>query len=555
MIETLQYNCYEYFLKWTQPLGEYCAVERFGKKLTHSDFLREVDGLASYMQKELGMKRGDVYTVFLPTTVQSFVAFYALNKIGAIANFVHPLSPPEALREIMTETKTKGIMILDLLSKKYIDVINDVGAPCLVCRSSDYASTVRKTGLKVFEAGLRLTLPKVRRRDVFSRAVRLHPAGPGVRGNGEEIAVYMNGGGTTGKSKTIKLSSKALNEVAYKISKIGGIKEPGIDASILVLPLFHAFGLCVGMHTFMCNGGKLVPMMQFNEQRFNKLMRKHKVMFLVGIPGMYKKIMHEKNFDGPHLGSLRLLFCGGDDASQTFLDEFNSYLEKQGATGRLYQGYGLTEVVAVCTVNTNEANCAGSIGRPLEGVSIEIWDDDRNPVPNGEIGEIVISGPTTMKGYFTLDKPADEGLYTDANGVKWVQSGDLGYRNDDGFIFFAGRKKRLIIISGYNVYPGDIEKRVEELAFVREACAVQGYLNGKPIVRLFVAFRDKGEEEERKKEIIAACQKHLSQFSVPREIVVMDELPRTHMKKVDFMSLTEKHPNAKAKAAETQATG
>ncbi|MDR1629330.1 MAG: acyl--CoA ligase [Oscillospiraceae bacterium] len=554
MIETLQYNCYEYFLKWTESYGEYVAIERFGKKVTRSEFLRQVDGFAAYMQKELGLKHGDIYTVFLPTTVQSFVAFYALSKIGVIANFVHPLSPPENLKEIMIETGSKGIMIFDILSKKYIDVINEVGVPCLVCRSSDYASPARKAGLKVFEGGFRLTLPKLRNRDVFSRAVRLYPAAPGLRGNGGDIAVYMNGGGTTGKSKTIKLTSKALNEIAYKISKIDGISEKGIEASILVLPLFHAFGLCVGMHTAMCNGARLIPMMQFNEKNFNKLMRKHKVVFLVGIPGMYKKIMHEKHFDGSHLGNLRLLFCGGDDASQTFLDEFNSYLEKNGAPGRLYQGYGLTEVVAVCCANTAAAHCPGSIGRPLEDVTMEIWDDERNPVPNGEIGEIVISGSTIMEGYFTLDKPADEGLYTDKNGKKWVLSGDLGYRNDDGYIFFAGRKKRLIIISGYNVYPGDIEKRVETLPFVREACAVQGYLSGKPIVRLFVSLRDKGDEEAYKKTIIETCQKHLSQFSVPREIVVMDELPRTHMKKVDFMSLTEKHPNAK-KAAETQAIG
>ncbi|MDR1629331.1 MAG: acyl--CoA ligase [Oscillospiraceae bacterium] len=549
MVETLDYNCYEYFINCTRQYGEYDAVERFGQKVKRSELVRHIDCLATYMQKEIGLKRGDVYTIFLPTTVQSFVGFYALNKIGVIVNFVHPLSPPESLKETMLESGTRGIMIYDLLAKKYIDVINEIGVPCLVCQSSDYAAPVRKAGLQMFDAGLHISLPKINDREVYSRAVRLYPPSKGVSGNAADLAVYLNGGGTTGKSKTIKLTSKAINELAYKIGHIDKVYEPGIEASIVVLPLFHAFGLCVAVHVVMCYAGRLIPMMQFDEKRFNKLMKKNKVVFLVGIPGMYKKIMREKHFDGPHLGNLRLLFCGGDDASQTFLDEFNSYLEKNGASGRLRQGYGLTEVASVCCANTNDIYCPGSIGPALDGVDMEIWDEDHNPLPNGQIGEIVVSGSTMMEGYFTLDKPDDEGLYADKNGKKWVLSGDLGYRNDDGFFFFAGRKKRVIIISGYNVYPGDIENKLEELPFIREVCAVQGYQEKKPIVRLYVSFRDKGNDEAHKKEIIETCQKHLSQFSVPREIVVMDELPRTHMKKVDFMSLTEKHPNTKAAEA------
>lgn len=549
MVETLEYNCYEYFINCTKQYGEYDAVERFGKKVKRSEFLRDIDCLASYMQKEIGLRRGDVYTIFLPTTVQSFVGFYALNKIGVIVNFVHPLLPAESLREAMLESGTKGIMIYDLLSKKYVDVINEVGVPCIVCRSSDYATTPRKAGLKVFEKGLQIAFPTIRNRTLYSSAVKHYPPAKGLSGNAGDLAVYLNGGGTTGKSKTIKLTSKAINELAYKIGKIDTIHEPGVESSIVVLPLFHAFGLCVAVHMVACYAGRLIPMMNFNEKNFNKLMRKNKVIFLVGIPGMYKKMMREEHFDGPHLANLRLLFCGGDDASQSFLDEFNSYLEKRGSPARLRQGYGLTEVGSVCSTNTNADYCSGSIGRPLEGLKMEIWDDNQNPLPNGEIGEIVISGSTMMEGYFTIDKPADEGLYTDANGEKWVLSGDLGYRNDEGFFFFAGRKKRVIIISGYNVYPCDIENKLEELPFVREVCAVQGYREGKPIVRLFASFRDKGNDEEHKKEIIEVCQKHLSQFSVPREIVVMEELPRTHMKKIDFMSLTEKHPNAKAAEA------
>ncbi len=544
MVETGSYNCYEYYVKNSAEYGDYTAVEYFGKTLNRSQFIKEIDSLAAFMTKEIGLKAGDIFTVFLPTTIQSFVALYALNKIGVIINFVHPLSPPDVLKQTMIEAKSRGIFILDVLSKKYCEVINSLNVPCIVCSVADYAAPVRKIGLKAVKSALKIINPSVKMRYNYSKAIKKYPPMPGVSGNSEDIAVYLNGGGTTGKSKTIKLTNKAINELAFKVAKIDKPLEPGIETSVLVLPLFHAFGICVGLHLLTCNGVRIIPMMDFNPKRFNAIMHKRRVVFIVGIPVMYKKLMREKNFDGKHLKNLRLLFCGGDDVSEASLDEFNVYLEKWGSDARLMRGYGLTEVASVCCTNTKDNFRTDSIGVPLEGIKMEIWDEDKKRVPNGTVGEIVISGSTIMEGYFTLDKPADEGVYTDENGVKWVQSGDLGTMDDDGYIFFAGRKKRLIIISGYNVFPGDVERVVEEFAFIREVCAVQGYQEGKPIVRLFISLKEKKDEAEVKQLITAACTEKLSHFSVPKEIVIMQELPRTHMKKVDFMALTEKLPRA-----------
>ena len=545
MVEQNKQNCYEYFLECIRTdYGDldYDAVKQFGHRIRRSEFVRHVDCLSAYFQKDLGLVRGDVYTVFLPTNIQSFAAFYALNKLGVIVNFVHPLSPPEVLAEAMADTKSKGILILDILAAKYIKVINESSTPCLVCSYSDYPGIVKKAGLRVFELFGALPTRRLKQRCSYRRAIRKYPPCEGLSGNGDDIAVYLHGGGTTGKSKTIKLTSGAINTVSFEVGKIGGVETPGTDSTIMVLPLFHAFGLCLAMHVPMCNGACIIPMSQFHPKRFNRLMQKNKIIFLVGIPVMFKKLMREDNFDGPHLKSLRLLFCGGDDVTEASLDEFNTCLEKWGSSGRLYRGYGLTEVASVCSVNTADNFMRHSIGKALNGVRMEIWDENKQPLPPGEVGEIVISGSTAMQGYFTLDKPGDEGLYTDSEGTKWVLSGDLGYTDEDGFFYFSGRKKRLIIISGYNVYPHDIDARVEELPFIREVCAAQGYANGKPLIRLYVSLKDSGRDEEHKKEIFRHCEAHLPSFSHPREIVVMDELPRTHMKKIDFMKLTEFAP-------------
>ena len=258
--------------------------------------------------------------------------------------------------------------------------------------------------------------------------------------------------------------------------------------------------------------------------------------------------MKDKHFDGPHLKNVRLMFCGGDDISDGFIDEFNSYFEKWGATGRLLQGYGLTEIGSVCTTNTGVDHKRGSIGKPIRGVTVQIWDDDHKEVPDGTVGEFVISGPTIMQGYYMEGEAEDYGLYTDENGTKWVLSGDLGYKDEDGFFHFSGRKKRLIIIAGYNVYPTDIERVVGEFSEINECCAVQGWDNGRSMVRLYASLNEKNTDTEAlKAKISETLEKEFSKFYVPRDFVFMDELPQTPLMKIDFMKLTEADPE-KARA-------
>ena len=542
------YNCYEYLKVCTQIYDDVYMMQHFGAKYLRSEIFHDIDALSSYFQNELKLKKGDVYTVFMPTTVQSIISIYALNQIGVIVNPVHPLMSSEYLKDVMKETNSKGVMILDILSKKHVETINQMGLPCLVCCSSDYSKGIKRFGTKTGEKILKCIYPKLKNTTYYKDAIKTHKNFVPVKNNGDDIAVYLNGGGTTGKSKTIKLTSKALNELVQRVSVLDEIHIPGEEAEIIVLPMFHSFGLCLGVHMAICNSARLIPMMQFDAKLFNKLMRKNLVVGVMGIPSMFQKLMKEKHFDGPWLKNIRLMFCGGDDVSEKFLNEFNSYFEKWGAVGRLRQGYGLTEVASVCCTNTNTDNRKGSIGKALDGVRIEIWDDDHKKLPAGEIGEIVISGPTAMSGYFSPDGPDDLGLYTDENGEKWVLSGDLGYQDEDGYFFFSGRKKRLIIISGYNVYPNDIEKKVGELDFIKEVCAVQGWQGDKSIVRLYASLKTSGDEEEYKEKIRSVCVENFSKFYYPKEIIFMKELPQTPLMKVDFMKLSQMKPGDKVYA-------
>ena len=546
-------NCTEYLEYCTSRYGDVFMMQHFDVKYLRSEILHDINCLAAYFQKELGLKKGDVYTIFMPTTMQSIIAFYALNKIGVITSFVHPLMGTDYLKEQLELVHAKGIMVLDILlakDKAHIETINNIGIPCLVCSSSDYSDGIKEFGCKLGEKIVKkLLVSKFNNYTPFGKAIRMHYKPEVVENNADDVAVYLNGGGTTGKSKTIKLTSRAINELSWRVSDIDEIHDPGNECEVIVLPLFHCFGLCLAVHMAMCNSACIIPMMQFDVRIFTKLMRKYNVVGFGGIPLMFQKLVKDKHFDGPHLKNVRLMFCGGDDISDGFIDEFNSYFEKWGATGRLLQGYGLTEIGSVCTTNTGTDFKRGSIGKPIRGVTVQIWDDDHKQVPTGTVGEFVISGPTIMQGYYAEGEAEDYGLYTDENGVKWVLSGDLGYEDEEGFFHFSGRKKRLIIIAGYNVYPTDIERVVGEFAEVNECCAVQGWDNGRSMVRLYLSLHDKtADKEALKAKISETLEKEFSKFYVPRDFIFMNELPQTPLMKIDFMKLTDADPE-KARAA------
>lgn len=533
-------TCYDYLKVCAKKTGDFTAVYAFGSKIRLSKLISDIDALAAYFNS-IGIVKGDAVTIFLPNVVHAFTTFYSLNKIGVIANIVHPLTSPDLLKESIELTKSKAIFILDILAAKYSGVLNELDIPCIICSNSDYVMAPAVPAFRIFEKVKGKGLDGFKNSVKYLKAISIGSRKSCVEcHDGSKLAVYLHGGGTTGKSKTIMLTSNNLNNLAEKLNTLDIPHKAGEEYSLMVLPIFHAFGLGIAMHFPLTHGFTSIPMPQFSAEAANKHMRKHKVTFLLGVPNMFKKMMEDKNFDGPHLKNLRLVFCGGDVLPERLVKEFNKTVSKNGGKGKLFRGYGLTEVSSVCTVNTYEHNREESIGKPLGDLIVQIWDEMKNEVPAGTTGEIVVRGDTAMLGYYNGDNTVlNEGVYVDAKGNRWIPTGDLGYKDSDGFIFFTGRKKRMIIISGYNVYPIDIENAVLQIPFVSEACAVQGYLKNKPCVKLCVTLNCDMDKNEAADKIQSYCKKNLARFSCPRKIEVMDSFPRTKMAKIDFMKLSD----------------
>lgn len=541
-------NCYEYLLACLNHIKEDYPMFQFkGTDHMKSEFLADVDAMAYYFREELGMQIGDAFSVFTPNTIEEVVVLFALNKIGCITNFIHPLFPSEAMCASVEYTKSKGVLLLDIAALPHAETLKDMDVKIILTSPKVYAAPVAmKNFIQPDEAAVKAAEGKFKFE--FYGDILKRNNGKTVEGlyrSGDLTAVYMNGGGTTGVSRTIMLSSTSLNAVTNNaLSPILPSDAPaGTMSKILALPFFHAYGLCGGLFCCIYAGCKAIPMIRFDADEFIDIMKQNQIYEIIGVPNMYRKLLDHPEFAGEHLKHVKYAFAGGDYVPVDFLARFNNLMAKYNSTATLMPGYGLTECGAVDCINMPWATKPGTVGMPLKTNTVKIFDDNQKEVPLGTVGEIAFSGNCLMKGYLMPDGRLGEGLYTDAEGTKWVLTGDLGKIDEDSFITFVARKKRIIIISGYNVFPADIEDLLEKQPFLKECCAVQGYdAEKKPIVRLYIVLSDDADPariDEYKTILTKECADNLSNFSVPRDIQVIDALPRTRMEKIDFLKLTE----------------
>lgn len=546
-------SCYEYMLacyeRFYEDIGEYDAfvvpVANVESATPMKKFIEDIESFAAFINAK-GFKKGDVFTVFLPTCAHAAVAFYAFNKLGVIVNFVHPLTPPAALEEIIEVTKSKGILMLDLFAGAFESVLAKHFS--VICSTSDYCDG---TALQyaMYNEMQNAKVPELDTITRYKDAISMDlPKAETVKNPGKSDAFYMHGGGTTGKSKTIKLSSYCFNSLAFKYYMIDPKHDIKTAHSFAALPCFHAYGLIAGIHYAISNCYKPFMMPKFDPRQANELIRKYNVVEFLGVPKMFQKMMEEDNFDNEGLKNFMVASAGGDVVPDSVIDKFDAYMEKYGAPARLGRGYGLTENCGAATSNNGTGGTPykkESTGYPMYGITLQIWDDDAKEVPAGTVGEVCVTSDIIMNGYLPDGIIMDSGIYYDENGTPWIRTGDMGYVDEDGFLFFAGRKKRIIIIAGYNIYPATIEEKIDELDYISEVCAVQGYDSetGKPLVKLCVSLTDKeADKDEAIEKLKAFCQKNLEGYSCPRKFEVLDLLPRTKMEKIDFIKLSDPVP-------------
>ena len=330
--------------------------------------------------------------------------------------------------------------------------------------------------------------------------------------------IYLSSGGTSGKPKTIVLSDfsiLSLIDVAPEVLGENIKKEVQSKFMLACLPMFHGFGLVMGILTLMLHGGADSILPKFRSQKVVDLIEKNKCNIIIGVPAMFEALLKNKNFYGEKLKNIDICFIGGDFIPPSLLQRFNKKLEENGSKAKVFEGYGLTETVTVMSVNTFENNCLGSVGKPINNVKVKILDDDHNVLNCFEKGEIAISGPTLMNGYLE-----GESNFIEIDKERYVLSGDIGYLDDEGFLFFVSRKKRIIKKKGYNIFPLEIEKYISSLDEVENCSYLSKNGNAEEETYLFLEIKSQ-EQENIKNKVIELIRKNGQEYEVPDQVIIL----------------------------------
>ena len=519
-------TCYEFLRSGVNRDG---YIVYYNHKLKISQFLQDIESFSGALSS-LGLSKGDVVTLYLPTCPQALVAFYACSKLGMIANIIHPLVPVNLLEQNLQKTRSRALLFYDATVKdeRPLAKLNQL---LIRCSIADYV-TVRKPVYKIYS---RLSGKRLREITTYAELLKMGENVPTqLAGEGDDLLCYMHSGGTSGQPKIVMLSNVAFNSVTDGMFKMYHPSVHAGDFNLATLPVFHAYGLCSAMHGPLSVGYNLILVPKFDVKSVKRYLNKYCVTVWSVVPAMLKKMIATNTFDSKGLKSLDVIWCGGDVCEESLVERVDGILAKRGTHARLMRGYGLTEVCGVCIVNNYDFAQKGSCGRPMPGNFVEIWDEANNTLADGETGEIVISGNGVMSGYIEGD---DCLVAKDAK--TWVKTGDVGYLYD-GYLHIVDRKKRSLKIAAVNVFPAQIEECVKKLDFVSEACAVGVKVDGKQYVKVFVTLKQPKEYETVKREVINICKQNLIQYAVPHFVEVLDEMPRTNLGKVDYVQLEQR---------------
>ena len=372
-----------------------------------------------------------------------------------------------------------------------------------------------------------------------------------VERHGDDPAVILYSGGTTGTTKGIVLTNKNFNALGQQVIAANPMFRPG-DRMLAAMPLFHGFGLGVCIHTMLSQGGRCILIPRFTAKSYAKQIVKYRCNFIAGVPTLYEALLRLPSMDGADLSCLKGVFSGGDSLSIELKKKFDKFLYDHHATIQVREGYGTTETVTACCLTPPHMFKEGSIGLPFPDTYIKIVEPgtDRE-LPYGEEGEILLAGPTVMKEYMKHPDETAQTLRHHADGLTWVYTGDLGSMDEQGFIYFKGRAKRMIISSGYNVYPGQIENILDAHEFVQMSCVIgvpDAYKMQK--VKAFVKLSpDVAPNDKTKQALMDYCRKNIAKYAMPYDIEFRDDMPKTLVGKVAYRVLEEEEL-AKIKAAE-----
>ena len=520
------------------------AMDFMGRSTTYRQLLEHVERCAKAL-KTIGIRENDCVTIAMPNCPQAIAMFYAINMVGGIANMVHPLSSEKEIEFYLNESNSVTVITLDQFYHKIEAIRNNTNIVNVIIASiRDELSQPLKTGYMLTEGRKIRKIPDdapVIRWQKFLNLSKSCFWRYKVERKPEDPAVILYSGGTTGTTKGIVLTNLNFNALSQQVIATNPMFRPG-DRMLAAMPIFHGFGLGVCIHTMLTQGGRCVLVPRFTAKSYSKLITKYKCNFIAGVPTLYEALLRLPNMEKADLSSLKGVFSGGDSLTIELKKKFDKFLYDHKAVIQIREGYGTTECVTASCLTPPTMHREGSIGLPFPDTYYKIVTPGTDEeLPYGEEGEILLAGPTVMREYLHHPEETAQTLRRHADGLTWVYTGDLGVMDADGFVYFRGRRKRMIITSGYNVYPAQLENLLEAHEAVQRCCIIgvpDSYKMQK--VKAFVMLKPGfPATEETKQSILAHCRKNIAKYAMPYDVEFRENLPTTLVGKVAYRVLED----------------
>lgn len=538
-IDTSQYNSVvDIFLESTRKFADSPAINNMGKTISYGELDRLTEYFASYIQHKTNLEKGDRIAIMMPNLLQYPVAVFGALRAGLVVVNTNPLYTDRELQHQLKDSGAKAIVVVEMFAHTLADVIENTNVETVITtRVADMLDFPKSMLVNFVIKRVKKMVPPFKLpgaisfKDVLSQGAALPPTKVDIAK--DDIAFLQYTGGTTGVSKGAMLTNDNMVsniEQAYLWITNDGKVTQGEETIITALPLYHIFALTANCLTYMRLGANNILITNPRDiPGFVKELKKHKFTAFTGVNTLFNALLNNEDFKNVDFSHLKMVLGGGMAVQKAVADRW-----KEVTGVPLIEAYGLTETSPAACINPPDlTEYNGCIGLPVPGTDASVRDENNNALGTDEAGELCIRGPQVMKGYW--NRPEETAKTIDSDG--WLHTGDVAEMNKDGYFKIVDRLKDMILVSGFNVYPNEIEGVLAAHDGILEAGAI-----GVPdehsgeVVKVVIVKSDPNLTEE---DVIAYCKEELTGYKRPKVIQFVDDLPKTNVGKILRRELRE----------------
>ena len=543
-------TAYQYIVSQNKDNLSTKAIMYYGKKISYKNYIDMIDETARRLYN-LGVTEGEVVTVMSVANPELEVLFYALNKLGAVINLIDVRSDYKQIKKYLMEVKSSEVVVMDNFLPEFDKCMEDEDVDNIVenvITLSPYNSVLfpfnvlaEKKSRKE-DSTLYSKIDEIKKKnkymtwnDLMSVHKYRYPRYPRYKKN--MVAALVHTGGTTGVPKTVKLSNENFNAMAIQYKSLNANYNKG-DTFLNGIVPFVAYGIVVTIHMPMCLGMTNIIAPILSPKEFTEFMIKYKPNHTATVPTYVEHFVHDRKADSMNWKCIKHIGVGGESFTRTQEQEVKDFLKNHNSSGSIDKGFGMTELSGTSVTCMGNVNKFTSLGIPLPLNTYGIFERGTDKeLKYGEEGEICITGPTEMLGY--LDNEEEEGkiIKIHSDGKKWIHSEDVGIIDEDGFLFFKGRYKRLIPHGGFKLYPSYIEGVIMKHPDIDNCCVISipdKVYGASPEAHVVIKKDSVSELKKLKEELIKLCQDKLPSYSQPEDFIFEEDLPLTSVGKVDY---------------------